>query len=243
MSKVSDELKKRGRTIYKTTILRDPLRGYVGEGLLLKDPALGPVCFWGYVRVSTDNQLNNNSLEKQAAYCYGVDYLVWEVGSGFNNDRPGMYLIRKSMTLNQTLVTLTLDRWSRSASTNCSYGVFCLECNCRLVTSLFYFNSCFSLDDMALETHNFFLACTRLEDNYDARQAGINKRKKRKKNYPGRKLKCTKALYKKYVALKKKNPTWVVKQFIIPLKVSRATFYRMLSNFTVPEVSTKKSTS
>ena len=207
MSKVSEKLKKEGRTIFSITPLIHPLRGAVGEIICLRNPYKGPARDWGYIRVSTENQMGNGSLEKQAAFCAVANFIVWEVGSGFDDDRPGYWYIKNNLTENSGVVALTLDRWTRSAVVANAFGGACLLMGVCMYTSEFILNVLVSEEQVKIETKNYLFACAGLEDNYATRQAGINQRKKQKKNYPGRKLKVTEALFKKYLGLKKKHPT------------------------------------
>ena len=75
--------------------------------------------YYGYCRVSSRSQLDNNSFEQQAQEIlikYPTVQIYKEQFTGTTTDRPILHQLIKTLTVNDTLIVTKLDRLARSVT-------------------------------------------------------------------------------------------------------------------------------
>lgn len=238
MSKVIDALVKLGRKIYKVHPVFNAAGEFVGEIISLEPCANTKRANYGYIRVSTWNQETNDSLVIQTKLCWNCNVIFWEVGSGKTANRPVYLKLLDCMFYHQkrTVQVNYLNRLSRDPVEICRITDVCIYKSCGIVHNSLLWNISpttkpLLYSEISIQYSDLLIAMQSLKDNSEARQAGIVRRKKRKGKYPGRKSTLTKALYNKYLKLKKKHPNWLDKEFYYEMNISKSTFFRLRTKF------------
>jgi len=195
---------------------------------------------WGYVRVSSESQRKNGSLENQNAKLidYGIiqENIKWEVGSATKNStRTVLEELINSLAKDDLFIVVHYDRFCRSTVD----GLLLIE-RIRLKGALFRAldvpHTGDAISDNMFMLFSGFMAETEINRKRERQQEGIARAKKRGGVYTGRKPSLDSAKLLKVQKLLGQGLT--VADVSRLMLVSRSTLYRYLQ--TERKVTVKK---
>jgi DNA invertase Pin-like site-specific DNA recombinase len=193
---------------------------------------------YGYIRVSTKDQVVNFSLEnqKEALQNYGIkeENIYTEVYSGNNfTDRKIFENVVKRCVFGDRIVVVTLDRFSRSLQDGLlkigelkKSGIILLALDLPIPNS----DSDSSMSSLSYTFFTLFalmLAEFEQKRRYSRQSLGIAKAKQIPGKYPGRKSKINDKLINDFKKLNLECPNLPVETKCFQLHIKKTTYYKL----------------